>query len=263
MFARLAGAGVIVAAILQLVFGTPSRAQDAFETTTELGVTVTAEDILDTFDQWAAFWPVVCKYIDSPQFTAADEAVRRDAGAYLRQVRDELYGRLMGDDQAAGADLIRYVQWNVRRAHFLRELKGTASNREAAAQLRGLWYGSFSLAALSSRTIDPKVLPGEIESQFKPLGPAGQRHQQQTDLYASIATCLARMQATQTGQVLLALSQSLQGQRHADLVRKIVAAADWACVMNPRQGPPRRDDFVAAWEALNGAGIAASAAVGR
>jgi hypothetical protein len=260
---RFTGALCLAVGIAAGAGGAAAGANEALEATTELGVTVTTDDILDSLEEASCFWPAVRRYVLSPQFSAADEAARIEAEAYIRQVQDRLHERLMGEDEAAGLDLLTYVRWNIRRQHFFRELRAVVKNEDQVLRLRSAWYRNFNRAADDGATIDLAALVAQIEPVVKLAALAPEDHAKVMSLWSNVGACMIRMEETQTGKLIREAELALSGLPHEQLVRRIVSAADWAGIIKTRQGPAACEDFIAAWDALNRPMPVESAAVGR
>ncbi|MEK6233905.1 MAG: hypothetical protein N2C14_04260, partial [Planctomycetales bacterium] len=69
-------------------------AQAELKTTSEFGVTVTAEDLIGNMYELQQFWPAVRAYLVSKDFKAADLPTRRRAASLLAQVDSSLTKRL-------------------------------------------------------------------------------------------------------------------------------------------------------------------------
>ncbi len=263
MFSRRLYLGVIALIIGAVLAADRCFANDAFQTTTELGVTVTANDILDAMEESSSFWPAVRRYIVSSDFKAADQVSRIAADRCIGQVQDQLYNRLMGGDDAAAMDVIHYITWSIRRNHFLRELRDTVGDAEAVGRLRSIWCENFSSALGRGTIADLQPLAAQMEPRLKLLGLPNERQTQVLSLWRSLGTCMLQLEETQTGKLLRETDRTLAGRPEADLVRRIVTAADWACAMKTHSGPAVRADFISAWDLFNRPAGLASSPVGR
>jgi hypothetical protein len=241
---------------------TTGRAADfePIQATTELGVTITPSDIFDSFEESLTFWPAVRRHVNSGQLEGADPALCVEAEAFIGQVQDQLHDRLMGSDQSQALDVIQYVTWNLRRAHFYRELRTTVGSGNAAPQLRRAIYQQFALDAREGRTFDVDRLKFALEPELKALALPIDREVHARELLGSIAICTNAMEQTETGHILRVAETSLEGRPCADLVRRIVSAADWALIIKETGTPPRREHFIAAWQELHPAAVTRVAA---
>lgn len=242
---------LLAASLAGSILVSASRAEDAFESTTEFGITVTANDIFDHLDEATVFWPAVRKYVKSPEFKAGDAQLRLQADAQIGDIQSQLHDRLMGDDEAAAADLIRYVVWNVRRMALFRQLRDTVGQPDGIGNIGAVWYHNYSLMLDKGDPVQAESLAAAMVPATTGLALSPDRQAVVRNLWLSISACLVEMEATKTGQFLRGAERSLANRPEADLTRRIAAAADWACIVKTRHGPAVREDFIAAWDALN------------
>lgn len=266
MFARFRWLIAATVASAALVWGPNCRggdisAADPYASTTELGVTVTGDEIIDSFEETMSLWPAIRKYVISADFAVADETTRMAADAYIGQVQRELQNRLMGENDAAALDLIRYATWSIRRAHFFRQLRDTIDRPEAMVKLRDTWYRNFLEAVAAGGPVKLTALEAAIEPHLRGLALSPQRHAEALRLWSAIGHCMLAMESTQTGRLVREADRALEGRPEASLTRQIVAAAEWASIMKSHPGKAVRDDFITAWDALNPPSELAAAAV--
>lgn len=231
----------------------PAQALDfePIQDSTELGVTVTPNQIFDSFEESLTFWPAVRRCVLSGELNGADQAICVEADAYIGQVQDQLHDRLMGADQDKALDVINYVTWNLRRTHFFRQLRNTVANDEATCRLRRAFYRQVGRQMQGGRTVDSDLLVTALEPELKALALGLDTEVRARELLRSIGACQIAIERTETGQLLRQAEEALDGQPCANVVRRIVSAVDWAGVIKDHGSLARREHFVVAWEQLN------------
>jgi hypothetical protein len=241
-----------------------ATAADAILTTTELGVTVTPKELFDSLNDSNNLWPVIQRHVLSPYFPVGDEATRREAAAIISKVRSHLHDRLFGQDDAAAEDLLNYVGWSLRRAHFYRELREVTGDPAAMIQLRDTWQQAYRVHVAPDKPYDVEPLLAAIRPQLEALQLSPEKHARALELFRLIGACAARMEATEAGQLIRQIDRDLGDSPTGELVRAIVAAADWASIIKPADAVARKKHFVAAWDELHAKSSAEStSAIGR
>ena len=241
-----------------------SRAADAVLTTTELGVTVTSKELFDALHESNNFWPVVQRHVLSDDFPSGDAVSRREAAAIISKVRSLLHEQLFGRDDAAAEDLLNYVGWSLRRARFYRELRDLIADPAATVQLRDTWQHAYRLHVAPDKPYQVEPLLAAIRPQLEALGLPAEKHARAVELFGLIGACAARMEATEAGQLIRQIDRDLGNTPTGELVRSIVAAADWAAIIKPLDEVPRKKHFLAAWDELHAQSrVENSTAIGR
>lgn len=256
---RTFGKHFVLAALSLGLLGGSARAldQEPIQPSTELGVTVTPDDIFNSLEETLSFWPAVRRHITSGELKGTETAHCLEADACIGVVQDQLHDRLMGADQQEAMDVIHYLTWNIRRTHFFRELRQTVGDKHAV-RLRAAVYAPI-WEAEDTATPDRAVLTSAAEPALKELGLAIDKEARARELLESIATCLVAMEATEAGRLIRSAEFALTGQPCAETARRIVSAADWASVIKETDTPTRREHFIAAWEELHGPAVALTA----
>lgn len=261
MFARMTRTKWFLATALTLLAARPAYAasDEPFVSSTELGVTITANDVFDGIEESMTFWPAVRKHLASPEFGVADLAQRKEVVAYIRDVQGKLHDRLMGGDNAQGMDVLNFACWNLRRIHFMREMRGAINADDALPRLRVEFHNHYARLLREQGVVAPEQLTAAIEPQLKLLALPVDRHAQAMELWHKVALCLIAMEATGVGGVMREADHALDGSPAAELTRRVVAAADLASIMKPQSGPATKADFLAAWDRLAPPSLIASA----
>src|SRR5687767_13753861 len=112
---------------------------EAARTTTELGLTVTADQVLDSMLELDGFWPPVRNYISGEQFKVSDRETRRAAVGRLKQLDEQMSERLLSEDTAVGQDLFDYIAARLRKYEFLRLLAATVADDSTMIALKIEW----------------------------------------------------------------------------------------------------------------------------
>ncbi|MBX9789476.1 MAG: hypothetical protein K2Y37_11220 [Pirellulales bacterium] len=241
-----------------------ARAADAVLTTTELGVTVTSKELFDALHESNNFWPVVQRHVLSDDFPTGDAASRREAAAIISKVRSHLHEQLFGRDDAAAEDLLNYVGWSLRRARFYRELREVIGDPTATVQLRDTWQDAYRLHIAPDKPHRVEPMLDAVGPQLDALRLPAEKHARAVELFGLIGACAARMEATEAGQLIRQIDRDLGDTPTGELVRSIVAAADWASIIKPLDEVPRKKHFLAAWNELHSQSrVENSTAIGR
>ena len=241
-----------------------ARAADAILTTTELGVTVTSKELFDSLNESNNLWPTIQRHMLSDSFTTGDAATRKEAAAVISDVRSQLHDRLFGQDEAAAEDLLNYVAWSLRRARFYRELREVIGDPTAMNRLRDTWQQAYRTHVAPDKVYDVGPLLTAVRPQLECLELPADKHARSLELFELIGACAARMEATAAGQLIRQVDRDLGDTPTGDLVRKVVAAADWAAIIKPADVVARKKHFLVAWDELHAQPDASStSAIGR
>ncbi len=217
-------------------------------TTTELGLTVTHDEILDTFDRCADFWPAVCRHVERQGDSIASDPARTAAVAIIRQTQSELHNRFFASEVGA-QDAIAYTSWGLRRAALYRRVDKLVDDRNTLIQLRVLWQ-----TYVHEPAGPPVDLPDQIASKTAEAVASLQLDaptaEQIVQVSRDIARCVLAMEATSTAKFLRQAAHQTNNPQARDLLHDIVDAADWALLMDSGQGRFGVTQFKAAWVEL-------------
>lgn len=224
---------------------------DCFKTTTELGVTITPDDLFDALDESCAFWPAVRKHLKGNDFKVADADVRATAERNIAVMQDRLHRRLMEGDDAAGSDVLQFAIWSLRKTRLYQELRATLGDPQLVQQLREAWSANCRNQLTEGAAPSAEELVAPMLSEIKTRGVPADRAAKTADLLGKIAVCTLRVRATDTSRMIREYDQSLGDTPAAMLTRDVVFAADWAGVIKPQGARLKKEHFLRAWEELH------------
>ena len=250
-FSKSLFACVCVGALAMACSATQTRAAEANEwTTTELGITVTQTDILDAFENCSSFWPAVCRHVEKQGDDMASPSARTAAVAIIRQTQLELHTHFFEGDEQAAKDVIRYTAWGLRRAAIYRQAAELVDDRPTLLRLREAWQNVCDESGDQPlNVLEEQLLRGTDEALANAAIEAvnAARIQQSA---RQLAACVAEMQATNTAEILRRAEHQTKNEQARNLLRAIVAAADWASIAHAGKGSVGVTQFKAAWEEL-------------
>ncbi len=231
-------------------------ADGPIQTTTELGITVEPDDIFDAIHETSQFWPPLRKRLNDGRLDIATPAAQRGAAAVIRRVNDELYQRLMSDDESRGADLIRYTAARIRIFRIYRTLRETIDDDRALLALKTRWdhlhREARDLDAAEQPARRAEIVAGMRQAMLEE-GVEPERIERAMRQWRQLGLALQRMNATEAGQAMLRVEDDV---RHGDaevaqLMREIMATSDWAQIVKPAKTTLSARDFLPAWEAMH------------
>jgi len=238
--------------VLSMIVAAPG--QD-LPTTTDHGITITADDLTTAIQQTQDFWGPVRKHLHSEECTIADMAKRKEAAAFLKQVHDNLHTRLfeMGDEVAM--DLIDYVGKRLRMYEVYRKIRATIGDDTVTYTLVDSWGYEFRKLHLLAKEEQPAKIAellGRMNEDMKAAGLDDAKIAAAAKLWIIQADVIQKMAATGAGQMMLDYER--QGwaleKTAGDLLADISLAADWAQIANASTAEIGREDFVKAWASL-------------
>jgi len=238
------------------LFVSAAVAQDAIQTTTVFGITVTQDDVINAIQENQDFWGPVRRHIVGSEFAVADVTVREETVALLKQIHDALHAQLFERDEAAAADLIEYLTMRLRRFALYRRLRSQLNDDAAFAGLIEHWEqiqrDTAPLARAERDAAVAKALAA-LPTHLTIAGVPEAKHAAAIGVLEQQAQCMAAMDATETGRIMIDFQVKARAHDTAvtDLLRTVAAAADWAFVTKTDGESIGRTHFVKAWDEWN------------
>lgn len=229
---------------------------EAAKTTTELGVTVTANQVLDSMLEMDGFWPPVRNYIGGVRFDVSDPQTRREAVGLLKKIDEQMSERLFSEDVAVGQDLFAYVAARLRKYEFLRRLAATVADDSAMIALKTEWDRALEEVYTLPEAERAARLAANVEAMRPAMRRAGlpdDKLQATLPLWELLAQSTLRVDATDAGRVAVAFECEIVGAKGeaARLVCRIMEATEWALIVKPADEDLSRRHFLAAWDVLD------------
>lgn len=223
-----------------------ASAQD-LPTTTEFGVTITADQITDAIQESQDFWGPVRSYLASDAFPG-EKAARESAGALLKRVNDELQRRLFDADEPTAQDLIQYLTHRLRKFELYRRLRVELANDAALAALVERWeHAQREIGTLpeAERPERQKGVLALLPDEMAALGVPAEKASQTLPLWQHLAGVQARMCGTEAGKCIMVYEQDAQQLDRAagEVIGRVAAAADWVLIVRVAGHEIGRADF--------------------
>jgi hypothetical protein len=224
--------------------------------TTELGITITFEQLTAAIQEQQDFWGPVKKHIAGDNFPGYEVAARQQAVAFLKQVHDELYERLFERDEGAALDMYDYLGMRLRKIEIYRRLRTAIGDDAAFVAIMDRWErAQRDIHALPEAERDARVqatlelLPGEMQS----VGLSAEKTATAIKLWEMQAQCMKRMAHTKAGKAMLGFDREMRKAEPplSDLLRSIANATDWALIGKQSDASIAKADFIRAWDELN------------
>lgn len=237
------------------MLGSAVVAQDDLQPTTELGVTVTPDDIYDSIQETTDFWPPVRAYVGGARFEVSTPEARKATEAFLKQAHTFLHDQLFEKDEATAMDLINYLSWRIRKFAFLRQMREVLNDDALLAALKDDWERLQREAndlpndqQQAART----AIPTAMASRMNAAGVEQQQSDQVLEMWRQIAVCVEHMDATESGQGMLEFEEQAKALdlTTATLIRDVVSAAEWTLIIKPAGTLVEHTDFRPAWDGL-------------
>jgi hypothetical protein len=240
---------------LLLVFPAWAHAGDALETTTEFGITVTTDQIIDSMLEMEGFWPPVRAYIASDRFPVADAATRRESVEHLKALSRLLSARLASDDDSVGQDLAQYVAARLRKYECYRQLRAALKEDALTLRLKEVW----------ERAMDEcnGVPAGELQEKLQELKLRMEQEMQAAHCSAEtigrarpwwdrLAQTKLRIEGTSAGRAVMEYERQIESSSPAccELTVSVLDATEWALITKADGREITRSDFLAAWDTL-------------
>lgn len=232
-----------------------ARAQDPIETTTELGITITPDDVFAAVTDQSDFWPAVRRHLESEEFTDGTPQDRRHAAQFIKRVNDHLFQRLFNEDDSIALDLLHYTAARLREYAIFRRLREIIDDDPAMQALKHGWD-------TSQRRIQRSGPEQAAQLERDLIEEMAARMQARELPPATIQTALPEWQrldeahdlthATAAGQAMIRfeLEGSDPSGPYAALMPRVAAAADWAILVQQPGEPLSKEAFRSAWAAL-------------
>lgn len=240
--------------VLVALANSPSRAQD-LEPTTEFGLTITPNHLYDAIQETQDFWPPVRAHLSGDSFVVADLETRQQAADFIGKVNDHLHDRLFGDDEATAIDLMDYLAARLRVFELYRQLRAAVSNDSAMTELKTRWerrLREINELPEAERAAQHDELIAYIGTEMESLGLPAERRTAALKVWQVQVQAIARMNTTGAGRQMLVFEQQVKHSEPAlaDLIRLVVATADWAQITKTKTTSLLREDFIEAWHEL-------------
>lgn len=235
-----------------LVSLSPAAARAQFEATTECGVTVTPQEIVDCLFESQAFWPGVRKHIVSKNFPVGDLSDRQQAVEILAEVDNHVTRCVTSSDEAKVQDVLDFFSARLRKFAIYREIRTLVANDAQFCRLKDVWEDGRYLLNLDS-------VEGHVEAKSKLLdqmkiemsGLPEEKVKKAIDAWKRLGDTMDRSNNTDVGKMLVKYeAQMINGDAEMrDLMRNIVRAADWAHITRTSpKSAVKTADFVTAWD---------------
>lgn len=244
---------LFTATLAALLLCTSSRTYAQIETTTEYGITITPDQLMNAIAESQGFWPGVRKHIVSDQFAVADPAVRQEAVKFLKRVDSRLADMLFGGDVEQGQALMKYLGARIRKFQMYRELRATVNNDPLMCDLKNKWeVGVREIYKLdadkqeaATQQLLAKIRAGLVAGEVP--ADAVDRAMAKWSLLDKV---MHGMRFSPVGDVMDEIEQEAL---HSDvavrnLLASILRAVEWAMVTCPSNRTLKSADFLAAWE---------------
>lgn len=230
-------------------------AQDAIQTTHEFGVTVTADEIIDTIAEMESYWPSVRRYIASDQFKVTDLATRRAAVERLKELDDRLSARLFNDVNSLGLDMFDYLAARNRKTAIWRQLRAVVADDQRMLRLKARWDEAVKETTALPQDQRPPRMQVTVNAMRQWMHDAGivdETIQRAMPVWDILAQSIARVDATGAGQEVLNFEEEVAAAavKSSALTFNIIDATEWALISRPDDAVVTRKDFIAAWAAL-------------
>lgn len=235
--------------------GQVSTAQDDLQPTTELGVTVTPDNIYDSIQETTDFWPPVRAYVGGDRFEVATPESRDATEAFLKQAHTFLHDQLFEKDEATAMDLIDYLTWRIRKFVFLRQMRELLADDTLLIAMKDDWerlHREVKELPAEKQTAARAAIPGAMHDLMTASGVAKPQSDQVRKLWLQIDVCVAHMDATESGQGMLEFEEQAKAldRTTATLIRDVVSAAEWTLITKPNGTLAEHTDFQPAWNEL-------------
>lgn len=235
--------------------GSAVVAQDDLQPTTELGVTVTPDDIYDSIQETTDFWPPVRAYVGGARFDVATPDAREATEVFLKQAHTFLHHQLFEKDEATAMDLIDYLSWRIRRFTFLRQMREVLNDDALLAALKDDWERLQREAndlPADKQHAAQAAIPTAMASRMNAAGVEKQESDQVLEMWRQIAVCIDHMDATEAGQGMLGFEEQAKSLdlTTGTLIRDVVSAAEWTLIIKPKGTLAEHTDFRPAWDSL-------------
>jgi hypothetical protein len=242
----------VAVALVALFWGSHVRAQN-LPTTTEFGITVTQEQIINAISESQDFWPGVRKHIVSEKFPVADAAVRAQAAKVLKDVDSRLSQLMFSANQAQAQELVEFIANRLRKFSMYRDLRTTLADDALTCRLKERFeFGHRAICQLpeDKRAAAHVELLAEVKAEMVAARVGDDTLTKAMEKWERLGQNMDRMHRSAPG----ALMQEFENQLRAGdpklklLMASIVRAADWAVITQTESKPLKAADFVAAWE---------------
>lgn len=266
----LCGHAPIAAVVLCAVLTANFASGQGLETTDDLGIRITQNDIIQAIQEQSEFWPPVRGHVASEKFDhVADAKTRAEAVAFLKGVHDELHERLMGESEETAMDLIAYLGHRLRVFALYRQVRDTVENEAALVALVDHWdvsqRATLALPA-EKRLAHSQEIVAEMRGQMTDLGLSADVIERAMPIWQTQSECLTLLLATDTGRQMVKFDGKIRQQRPAvlRLIRRVAASAEWAAIAQTDTSDLiGRTEFLKAWETLERHEVARTAAATR
>jgi hypothetical protein len=240
-----------------LLLGTvvPSLCAQEIQTTTEFGITITPEQVMDAIQESADFWPPVNKLIAGDQFKVGEPWAREKAASFIKRVQDHLYEQTMSEEEKVVLDLIDYLTCRMRMIELYREMRKVVGDDLTVAQLKAEWERQYrdarSLPEAECALVQAKIV-SNMRREMEIAAVKADALEPAMKIWERLAECTVRLNGSQTGLAILEYEKEAKAAevKVGVIIRDVVAAADWALVSRKEGTTASKEDFNRAWQEL-------------
>jgi hypothetical protein len=213
-------------------------ADEPLQTTTEFGITVTADELAAAIQEMEDFWGSMHAYLSGKDFTQGDESSRRQTLKFFNSVQEGFYKKLFDGGDEHVVDLVDYLSLRLRKFAMYRRLRETVDNDAVLAELVEHWERSHrdcnALPADEQAERLAKLLE-QMNHEMQRLGVPDERRAEASAVWSLQADCFARMNGTEAGKMMIGFEHQARelDRPSAELIRQVANAIDWATITKP------------------------------
>lgn len=238
-----------------LLAGRALASESEIQATTEFGITIAPDQVYDAIEESSDFWPPVGRHVAGADFQVADAARRREAADFIAEVNQALHDRLFGDDEAAAADLLVYLQARLRVIACYRQLREALADDAALVALKDHWEDQsrqLYLIPQPTRAVLALERPNLMRDEMQRIGLPAERIEAALPVWKRLSACEAKRNNTAAGRAMLDYERRVMSGDldQAELIRRVVAAAEWSLIVKPAGRIATKRDFLRAWDAI-------------
>ncbi|HWA98982.1 MAG TPA: hypothetical protein VG713_10840 [Pirellulales bacterium] len=231
------------------------RADEPLRTTTEFGITITADDLGAAIQEAQDFWDPVLQYLSGNDFAEVDAETRKAVARFFVSVHEGVSQKLFDGNDDSVEDLVDYLTLRLRKFVIYRQLREAIDDDAAFAELIERWeraHRDINALAVEQRSARVEAVLGLISDEMKALGVAEERCTKAYEIWTLQSQCLARMAGTETGKMMIGFEHTARQMDRAtgELIRQVASAADWAAVKKQGNSSLTLNEFKAAWAEL-------------
>lgn len=235
----------------------PAQATE-IATTTEYGITITADDLINALLESQALWPGIKKHLLSDKCTAAAPEIRKQGVDFLNKVDDQITKKVLGAADADVQDALDFLSMRLRKFALYKELRTLLNDDIQLARLKDRWEDNrykLNGSPEANWPAESERMLGEIKADMQALGFDQAKLDAALAIFVRMDLVNNRMCTTNLGRMVLSYENEMRGAdpKLKHLMRHVVRAADWAMITRAKATTPvRASDFVKAWEVCAG-----------